>query len=102
MFEPTSRYAKLGVKTYSVPDPNGEGDPREIRYVERRFLPPLDTSTPLLEHIVTEGDRLDNITAKYLGDPTQFWRVADANQVTRPEELTAEPGARIVVALPRP
>ncbi|TAL04520.1 MAG: LysM domain-containing protein [Verrucomicrobia bacterium] len=101
MFDPTSRYAKLAVKTQLVPDPHGDGTPREIRHVERRFLPPAEASAPVVEHAVVEGDRLDNVTAKYLGDPTQFWRVADANTSLRPEELTDEPGSRVVIALPR-
>lgn len=100
MFESTSRYAKLNVKTHRAPDPAGGAEPREIRHVERRFLPPAGSATPLLEHAVTEGDRLDNLTAKYLGDPTQFWRVADANPAMAPEELTKEAGRRIVIALP--
>ena len=44
---------------------------------------------------------MDQITAKYLGDPTQFWRLADANVAMRPEELTDEIGRRIAVALPQ-
>jgi len=99
MFDSTSRYAKLAVKTLPVPDPNG-GEPRQLRYVERRFVPPAGSSVPLLEHGVREGDRLDNLAAKYLGDPTQFWRVADANQAVRPEDLTAAPGSRIAITLP--
>lgn len=102
MFDPNSRYAKLTVKTLSIPDPQGDGDAREVRYVERRFLPPLNAVVPVVEHAVVEGDRLDNLTAKYLGDPTQFWRVADANETPRPEELTDVPGHRIVIALPQP
>lgn len=97
MFEPTSRYARLAVKKLIVTDPDGE--PREIRYVERRFLPP-DAGTTLVEHVVAQGDRLDNVTAKYLGDPAQFWRVADANDTLRPEELTEEVGRRITIVLP--
>jgi hypothetical protein len=40
---------------------------------------------------VTEGDRLDNITAHYLGDPEQFWRVADANNAMNPTDLVKQP-----------
>jgi len=101
MFDPTSRYAKLDVKTLSVADPNGDSDPRQIRYVERRFVPQPDASVPVLEHVVVDGDRLDNVTAKYVGDPAQFWRVADANESSRPEELTAEPGNHITIGLPQ-
>jgi hypothetical protein len=96
MFEPTSRYAKLAVWSYQATGPDGE--PREIRYVERRFLPPGAGAT-LAEHTVTEGERLDHIAAKYAGDPEQFWRVADANGALRPAELTRQPGRRIVIAL---
>ena len=99
MFEPNSRYASLRVKTLAVMGVDGE--PRPIRYVERRFLPPAGSGTTMVEHIVTQGDRLDNVTAKYLGDPTQFWRVADANLALRPEELTDEVGRRIIISLPQ-
>ncbi len=99
MFEPGSRYASLKIRTLTAPE--GDGGPREIRYVERRFLPPSGAGTTLAEHVVTQGDRLDNVTAKYLGDPTQFWRIADANESMRPEELTEEVGRRITVTLPR-
>jgi len=49
---------------------------------------------------VTQGERLDTITARYLGDPTQFWRVCDANDVLQPTELTEEVGNVIKIALP--
>jgi len=65
-----------------------------------RFLPPAGAGTTLLEHTVTQGDRLDNLTARYLGDPTAFWRVCDANGALRPDELVEEIGRRIRIALP--
>lgn len=98
MFEPTSRYAKLAILSHAATGPDGE--PRDIRYVERRFVPP-DAGTTLVEHTVVEGERLDQITAKYLADPTQFWRVADANGAMRPQELTDNPGQRVIIALPQ-
>ena len=52
------------------------------------------------EHMVTEGERLDNITAQYLGDPEQFWRVCDANGAMRPDELTETIGRRLRITLP--
>jgi hypothetical protein len=54
----------------------------------------------LQEHVVVQGDRLDNITARYLSDPEQFWRVCDANAAMRPDELTEEPGRRLRITLP--
>lgn len=85
MFDPSSRYYNLETATLTVSDT--EPQPREIRYVRWRFIPRSENATTLLEHTVTEGDRLDNITAHYLGDPSQFWRICDGNNVLHPEEL---------------
>jgi hypothetical protein len=54
----------------------------------------------LQEHVVMEGERLDNITAQYVGDPEQFWRICDANRAMRPDGLTATPGRRLRITLP--
>jgi hypothetical protein len=99
--DPSSRYAGAEVATVTVPD--GAGGVREVRYLRRRILPqPRDLST-LAEHTVTRGDRPDLVTATYLGDPTQFWRVCDANLVVHPDELTADDrmGSRIRIPVPR-
>jgi hypothetical protein len=58
-------------------------------------------ATPIAEHLVTRGDRLDNVTARYLRDPEQFWRILDANVGMKPEELTDEVGRTLVIPLPR-
>jgi len=97
MFDSTSRYYSIKTATISLPD--GSGGTREIRYVRRRFIPPADDLTTLVEHMVSQGERLDQVTARYLGDPTQFWRVCDANNVQQPEELE-ETGRVITIALP--
>jgi nucleoid-associated protein YgaU len=67
--------------------------------VRRRFCPPPERFALLQEHAVVQGDRLDNITAKYLGDPEQFWRICDANAAMRPEDLI-EIGRRLRITLP--
>lgn len=97
MFEPTSRYSSIDVAKMSVTD--ADGTPREIRYLRRRFTPSMEGMTTLVEHSFTQGERLDNITARYLGDPTQFWRLCDANNVLCPDELE-EVGRVIKIALP--
>ena len=94
MFPSTSRY--YSIKTDELELPNG----RRIVFLRRRFVPSQERFALLLEHTVTEGDRLDNITFKYLGDPEQYWRVCDANGVMRPDELTETPGGRIRITLP--
>lgn len=99
MLEPTSRYASLKTKNLMIVEPNGQV--RLVRYFERRFLPEIGLGTTLLEHMVVQGDRLDNVTAKYLADPTQFWRVADSNESMQPEELTSKIGDRIIINMPQ-
>lgn len=95
MFEPNSRYYNLDTATYNTPDG------RSITYVRRRFLPNGDELQLLAEVKVTEGDRLDTITARTLGDPEQFWRVCDANNAMNPTELTANPGEVLRVPIPQ-
>jgi len=75
-------------------------DGTEVAYLKRRFMPQPERFALLQEHAVVEGDRLDNITARYLGDPEQFWRVCDANRAMRPDELTEEIGRRLRITLP--
>jgi hypothetical protein len=93
-FPPTSRY--FGVATTQLITAGG----RTVSYLRRRFVPPSDHFALLTEHQVIEGDRLDNITAAYLGDPTQFWRLCDANDAQRPDELTETIGRRLRITLP--
>jgi hypothetical protein len=96
----TSRYHAVETATHQVDE--GGGGVREIRYLRRRLLPaPASRAEVVAEHTVAEGDRLDNVTARYLDDPLQFWRVADANGALHPDELTERAGIRIKIALPR-
>ena len=92
---PTSRY--FGIETFRRTLPDG----REVVVLRRRFLPPASASMIVAIHSVAEGDRLDNITAKHLGDPEQFWRLCDANNAMHPDELTAEIGRRLGIPLPQ-
>ena len=56
------------------------------------FAPRLRTRPAAnLRHAVTGADRLDLIAYRYLGDPHQFWRIADANPDADLDAL-AEPG----------
>ena len=75
-------------------------DGTEVKYLRRRFVPPPENFALLQEHTVTEGERLDHIAAKYLGDPEQFWRLCDANGAIRPNELIESVGRRIRITLP--
>lgn len=99
MFDPTSRYYSLNTATREVTD--SDGSVRTVRYVQRRIIPPADNAPTVIEHTVTEGDRLDNITARYLGDPMAFWLICDANNVLRPNDLTDTVGRVIRIVLPQ-
>jgi hypothetical protein len=57
-----------------------------IVYVRRRFVPAPNQSTSA-QHTVMQGERLDNLSAQFLGDAELFWRLCDANGAMRPEEL---------------
>ncbi|MNR68819.1 hypothetical protein D3C85_1936240 [compost metagenome] len=48
---------------------------------------------------VAPGDRLDRLAAAALGDPLQFWRLADGNDAPRPAALE-QPGRSLRVTLP--
>ena len=83
-----SRYARTEVIT--APDARGN----TARALGRRRIPP----TPgVLEHIVLEGERLDQLAHRFYGDPLKSWLILDAN----PEELNPflllRPGRRIKV-----
>ncbi|MEV5986947.1 hypothetical protein AB0L85_18305 [Streptomyces sp. NPDC052051] len=87
----TSRYhdAEIGV--------HRRADGTEVRYTKRRLLPPLGAETEA--HTVGAGERADLLAQRYLGDPGQWWRIADANPLLDPRELTDEAGRVIGIPL---
>ena len=96
VFDPTSRYYNVETVTRRVIDRDGRE--RIIAFKRRRVIPSYEDQPTLVEHRVAEGDRLDNITARYLGEPTEFWRVCDANLVAQPRDLE-ETGRVIRIAV---
>jgi hypothetical protein len=90
---PTSRYAAVGTATFIRPDGS------QVPYLRRRFIPPPERFSTIGEHRVGDEERLDVIAAQLLGDPTQFWRLCDANLAMRPEELE-QPDRILRVTLP--
>jgi hypothetical protein len=94
-FPPNSRYHGVAVAKLKRP---GQ-DP--IPYLTRRVLPPPESFSVVQEHAVVQGDRLDNLAARYIGDPELWWQLADANGALRPDELTEELGRRLVITLPQ-
>lgn len=95
MFDPQSRYFTLATATHITEDG------REVAYKRRRFLPRDDELKVVAEITLAQGDRLDLLAARLLGDPEQFWRICDANASLNPFELAAEPGRVVLVAAPQ-
>lgn len=93
MIDTSSRYYVLEQASYI--DKNGH----EEKYIRRRFIP-ANSKAPFSEVTVQQGERMDQISARVLGDPLQFWRICDANEGEEPLSLSAEEGRRIKVPLP--
>lgn len=93
-FGPTSRYYSIDTAELNL------DSGRTVRYLRRRFLPLVERFAVIQEHRVTEGERLDQIAANYLGDAEQFWRIADANGAMHPRELVEGDGKTILITMP--
>jgi hypothetical protein len=93
LFAPSSRY--YGIDTTTIVEQGVI-----VRYLLRRFVPPPERFVLLQVHTVAQGDRLDVVAARYLGDPTLFWRICDANRAMRPDELTETVGRKLRITMP--
>jgi nucleoid-associated protein YgaU len=93
LFASNSRYYGLDTATLTA------ADGTVVAYVKRRFVPAPETLATSGYLTFSQGDRLDNLAAKYLGDPEQYWRICDANRAMRPEELVESIGRVLRVAL---
>lgn len=96
MFDTQSRYHAIETAIMTMPDGRIEA------YLRRRFLPQGSTMPLLQEARVQQGERLDLLAARTLGDPEQFWRIADANNAMNPIELTEEADRLLRVPVPQP
>lgn len=80
MSNSTSRYSNSKILTYK----NDSG--KEILYKERRFISRNQTLD--LEDIKIEPyERLDNVSARVIGDPLQYWRICDSRIIFSPLEV---------------
>jgi nucleoid-associated protein YgaU len=96
-FPADSRY--YGSSTLSYTAPNGQ----TFAYLARRIVPQpgAPNYATVARHIVKQGDRLDLLAAKYLGDPLIFWLICDANGAIRPNELVETPGTILNITMPQ-
>jgi hypothetical protein len=96
-FPTDSRY--YASKTLSYTAPNGQ----TVTYLARRFVPQPGAAnfSIVARHNVRQGDRLDLLAAKYLGNPLMFWLVCDANGAIRPNQLVETPGTVLNITMPQ-
>jgi nucleoid-associated protein YgaU len=96
-FPTDSRYYGFGVQQYTAPNR------QVIPYLNPRVVPQAGAPNfaTINQHTVHQGDRLDLIAAKYLGDPLMFWLICDANGAIRPHDLVATPGRVLAITTPQ-
>lgn len=96
-FGPSSRYQGVPLALHQ---PEGATPEQATPYVLRRFIAQPRVIGVLFEHTVRSIDRPDSLAAGLWGDPELYWRIADANAVIDPFELTDTPGIRIRIPMP--
>lgn len=94
-FPQNSRYYGASTRTYTGPDG------QSTTYVARRLVPQPDAFATVGQYAVKQGDRLDLVASRYLGDPLLFWRLCDANSAIAPDDLLDTPGRMIRITLPQ-
>jgi len=94
LYPPNSRYAGVETKQLTLEDG------RTVTYLKRRFVPMPERFQTIKLHVVQQGERLDGIAARELGDPLLFWRLCDANRALRPDELIEDTGTQLRITLP--
>lgn len=96
-FPTDSRYHASATLQYNAP--NGQA----ITYLARRFVPQPGSPNfaTIAKHTVKQGDRLDLIAAKYLGDPLLSWLLCDANGAIRPADLVKTLGTVLNITMPQ-
>lgn len=96
-FPTDSRYYGSNVLQYTAP--NGQ----VIPYLARRIVPQpgAPNYATINSYTVRQGDRLDLISAKYLGDPLMSWLICDANGAMNTDDLVANPGRVLAITTPQ-
>jgi nucleoid-associated protein YgaU len=96
-FPTDSRYYATSTLQYTAP--NGQ----TVTYLAQRLVPQpgAPNYANVAQHTVKQGDRLDLLAAKYLGDPLLYWLICDANGAIRPDQLVETPGAVLNITMPQ-
>jgi hypothetical protein len=96
-FPTDSRYYGYSVLQYAAPDG------ASVPYLARRIVPQpgAPNYATINQYTVQQGDRLDRVAAKFLGDPILAWMICDANGAMSPDALVETPGATLVITAPQ-
>jgi len=90
---PNSRYYGSQVEQLTLVDGT------IVAYLARRIIPQTGIWSQTQNYSIVAADRLDNLAARFVGDPILFWMLADANGAFDPDELTSTPGRVIQIPL---
>lgn len=91
-FDPMSRYRGVPLALH---ESGAGGVP--VPYARRRFIPQQRDIAVAMEATVAAFDRPDLLATRTLGNPLLYWRIADANTVADPFDLTDRPGNRVAI-----
>ena len=94
-FAANSRYSGVALAVLQ----RRPGEPA-LAYVRRRFIAARNAMAVAAQHVVSAGERPDTLGALYFADPLLYWRIADANAVIDPHELTDTAGQRVDIPQP--
>lgn len=89
-FPPSSRYH--GVPLLEARDASG----RPVLCASRRFLPEADAASASV-HVITQGERPDQLASRYLGDPQRYWEICDNNTGKQPWQLASVAGEIVLI-----
>jgi len=95
VFDRDSRYYALEERRFT------DADGKEIVYKARRFVPRGGSLPLLVEAQVRDGEHLDHLAHRTLGGPTHYWRICDANDALRPDEIDMTAGNIVPVPSPQ-
>ncbi|MGH6616999.1 hypothetical protein [Sphingomonas sp.] len=76
---------------------SGSTSTDSVTYLGRTLLPLPSTIKQQSTYTIQAGDRLDNVSAKLLGDPLLYWMLLEANGTSDPASLCTNPGRKIIV-----
>jgi hypothetical protein len=91
---PNSRYYGLTIRERT----NAAGVTEN--FVARRIIPATERYRALDRHRADGDERIENLSADYLGDPELYWRICDANGDEDPGLATQPISRLITIPLP--